>query len=530
MDEETIITNESFFDKLRQLLNEDLGGVYLILKDKDIKDLNRLKNDLAHLVANLKREEEMESFMNLLACFLWKQEAMSIMDKPNNIKDEKLSQMLESAPKSIKSGNSKEFNQIAARLKGKGQVMVDERQVYDKVFNFLDTKTLQYEKINRFIEANRGVKENIKIEKYLDLLQNMVKIFNNEEFLKVDWLLEELIDTKLIDTESYIKLDQIKNDIENAKREKCNLQANRLRLQTNSFNHKLKDTKAAESLKYFEKLPKGVMADFIEEINKTKGELNEIEQLKVKVEDFKKKNLGNSAAKNLKEVQIDSVIAEYENMMKAYGDLMYNSEKTETLLENLRNTIKAYCLLEGKEFLYEGKSLAVWEKICDSFLAENPLKSIMMTKIVSVRAFLDKVDTIKNWTKGTEKPDINNLRSHLKEAQKFQEEIDFQVEQNWAETLIKGIQSRQRDIEEPAGSGSIMLHELQSHIEYFKRAPVNLESILSKYKEKEKQALEFLRKIRLLSPAAISQKFDPLNKEYLSLGVVILEYDDISYA
>lgn len=82
------------------------------------------------------------------------------------------------------------------------------------------------------------------------------------------------------------------------------------------------------------------------------------------------------------------------------------------------------------------------------------------------------------------------------------------------------------DIDTPQGDG-IMLHELQSHIEYFKRATVNLDSILKKYQHKEKAALEFLKTIRQLTPMQFTKEFEFLNKEYQSLGVIILEYDDI---
>jgi hypothetical protein len=82
------------------------------------------------------------------------------------------------------------------------------------------------------------------------------------------------------------------------------------------------------------------------------------------------------------------------------------------------------------------------------------------------------------------------------------------------------------DIDQPHGDG-IMLHELQSHIEYFKRATVNLDSILKKYQHKEKAALEFLKTIRQLTPMQFCKEFEFLNKEYQNLGVIILEYDDI---
>ncbi len=108
-----------------------------------------------------------------------------------------------------------------------------------------------------FIEINRGVKKSDMVEKYLDLLEDVVKVFNNNDFLKCEWLIEELLDMKLSDVKIFHKLQQIKTNIENAKREKCNLEANRMRVSSSQkaecdFNHvkelmRFKDTKAQES-------------------------------------------------------------------------------------------------------------------------------------------------------------------------------------------------------------------------------------------------------------------------------------------
>ena len=85
---------------------------------------------------------------------------------------------------------------------------------------------------------------------------------------------------------------------------------------------------------------------------------------------------------------------------------------------------------------------------------------------------------------------------------------------------------RMSDIDSNSGD-SIMLHELQSHLEYFKRVPLDLEKDFNKYQMKEKNALEFLKIIRQLSTSQLAREFDFLNKEYQNLNVVILEFEDI---
>jgi hypothetical protein len=405
-----------------------------ILKEKEIKDLAKLKKDLTALTVALDRVSEMEPFMNLLANFLWRQEAKTIMNKAIAMKDEKLSEFLGSAPKEIKMASSKEFEDICEKLKGKGQLCVDERAVYEKLVEFLEADKLPMAKVSRFVDANRAEHgKNPKIEKYLDLLFNVSKIFNNQEFMKVDWLSEELKDLRFGETKTYWKLQDITRGIENAKREKFNLQANRIRvssLQATKYDllkiqdmPKLKESKAQECIKTFGDLPDLINLDFQEEISLTRSELLELDKLNKTIEAMKKKLLENINKDKLKSV--DSSVTEYTALLATYQSVNYSSDKTESLIEILYTAIKAKCLLDEIQFGVDGKSISVWESIAQKLSQENVLKGQMMSKTVQVRAFINKVENIKSWTKGTNKYDLATFQKQLKEVQKFSGLIDF---------------------------------------------------------------------------------------------------------
>ena len=384
-----------------------------------------------------------------------------------------------------------------------------------------------------FVEINRNVKKCENIEKYLDLLDDVTRVFENNDFLKCEWLIEELMDMKLSEVKTYHRLQATKTNIENAKREKCNLEANRMRVSNLQkslidYNHvkeivRFKDTKAQESLKCFNELPDLIKKDFIEEINIINKELKQIDGFSHCIDALSKKLSAGIAENNL---NLDNMIKEFNSILNNYQLSNYGSEKTDNMIEDVYNTLKGGCLLENKEFGIDGKSINTWENVISRIAMNHPLRGQMNQKTVQVRAFINKVENIKAWSKGSEKYDIASFKRQLNEVKKFSEHIDFNSDLNWAETLIKGIESRMGDIDSHSGD-SIVLHELQSHLEYFKRVPLDLEKDFNKYQMKEKNALEFLKIIRQVSTAQLAREFDFLNKDYQNLNVIILEFEDI---
>ena len=171
-----------------------------------------------------------------------------------------------------------------------------------------------------FVEINRNVKKCEGIEKYLDLLDDVTKVFENNDFLKCEWLIEELMDMKLSEVKIYHRLQATKTNIENAKREKCNLEANRMRVSNLQkslidYNHvkeivRYKDTKAQESLKCFNELPDLIKKDFIEEINIINKELKQIDGFSHCIDALSKK-LSAGIAEN--DLNLDNMIKEFNS-------------------------------------------------------------------------------------------------------------------------------------------------------------------------------------------------------------------------
>lgn len=170
---------------------------------------------------------------------------------------------------------------------------------------------------------------------------------------------------------------------------------------------------------------------------------------------------------------LESTIVKYKSIIAKYCSNNYSSDKTEDLIENFYTLLKACCLLNGTTFGTDGNSLAVWESIVEKlpYDKDSIIKNQMLAKTVHVRAFITKVENIKSLNSSKQnKYDLEYFQKHLKDIKKYSDLIDFNTELLWADSLVKGIETRMRDIDEPSDGKGIMLHELQSHIEFFKRS------------------------------------------------------------
>ena len=121
---------------------------------------------------------------------------------------------------------------------------------------------------------------------------------------------------------------EITHNIENAKREKCNLQANRIRVSNmqkslcdnpifhNKQIQRIKLSKVIECLKCFNELPCNIREDFTDEIEIINKEIDENQTLLLKVEDLIKK-----FTKKIDDNTLDlenEAIKEYYEISKVY--------------------------------------------------------------------------------------------------------------------------------------------------------------------------------------------------------------------
>ena len=142
MDEELLTKEEVILNmgKPTQNLYEELLDVLaqdetsFVLKDKEIKDISKLIKDLTDMSVNLNRQEEMEKYLNLLKTFIWRQKARIQVNKAFN--EDKLNEMLTTAPEDLRNTQCDEIDLLSKKINGKGQTVVEEKQIFEKVCEF----------------------------------------------------------------------------------------------------------------------------------------------------------------------------------------------------------------------------------------------------------------------------------------------------------------------------------------------------------------------------------------------------------
>lgn len=346
-------------------------------------------------------------------------------------------------------------------------------------------------------------------------------------------------------------------------------------------NERLDVQKARDMLAEIASLPQGLQSKFEQLQTELTDKSAAVDKLRSKTKEIRTKllKLKPSTGKS------DGIITEFEKLIKDFVHLEFSSDELRRDLEKLLHLLKAFALLDGKSYDGQSRNFDAWKSLYDNIKEfGGSMACALEMKIKEGKIFLKTMEKIKSCdrTKGTHSttggkvdkdslPNLLEAEDLLRHVQIHCKEIEFTAERTLLETMIDSVQKKLKlfGIEvveshqevlpaDPAKSddddmdeivnrvlskglpyrriipevkfepaGQVMLHDLNSAMDFFKRTPLNLKTEASILSDIEKKGLDFVQKVRELPPEQFLAKRDEMKQIYQSLGVRVFEWDDM---
>lgn len=431
-----------------------------------------------------------------------------------------------------------ELNSKAVTSNSSGEDL--EKEIHSALKNFFDSSDLTgdgLDTLKRYVERMRKRPGSEKITRMLDLADKAVDLYEKGVLNDCDQLIEAMFEMKFYGTKTFGYIEELQNNGDRLKNDTAAINQNITRykkwldknkgtswLTLMREGHKVEVSTARELIALVSSLSDTIKKSYSSVVETMVARIDALDKLKNKVKDLKNKY------SKLKHVagKAEGAVSDLEKTAKEYCQLDLGCEDFKKELENCCWMVKAFCALDGKTYDGSSKTLDGWKKIMDN-IGEwaDTLVHAMDKKYQIAKHFVREVEKMRQLSgqpkANKEKlPSLNEADTLLKELFKHCKEMDLNTERNFMEGIVNNVQSKLKvfQTDQP-----IMLHDLQTSLDYLKRAPLNLKEETSEYLDTEKRAGEFLQRVRELSPEQFVQKQSDLQVMYSGLGVKVLEWE-----
>lgn len=391
--------------------------------------------------------------------------------------------------------------------------------------------------LKRYVDRMRKRPGNDKSTRILDLAEKVIDLYEKGVLNDCDQLIEGMFEMKFYGTKTFSYIEELQSNGDRLKNDTASINQGISRhkkwmdknkgtswLTLMREGHKVGVPKARELIALVSSLSDTIKKSYASVVETMVARIDAVEKLKIKVRELKNKY------SKLKHVagKADNAVVDLEKTAKEYCQLDLGCEDFKKELENCCWMVKAYCALDGKAYDGSSKTLEGWKKIMDN-IGEwgDTLVHAMDKKYQIAKLFIKEVEKMKQ-VSGQPKankeklPNLSEAENFLRELFKHCKEMDLNAEKGYMEGIVNNVQAKLKliQMDQP-----IMLHELQTSLDYLKRAPLNLKIEVSEYLNTEKKAGEFLQRVRELSPEQFVQKQSDLQLMYADLGVKVLEWE-----
>ena len=443
------------------------------------------------------------------------------------------------APASVRS--TEVFRDISAHCT---ESHSNDRDVYNTVYEYMNKHEDigdWYEGLQTYIhQIRQSDHQHDKTDRIVSAVDKLLHVYRSGDFTECDNVIEQLFELKFYDTKVFKYIEETQKTVDKVKREVQSVQAsfnksskvvdkskNKCMLSYMRELDKPDLSKMKDLLTQINLLPASVKSVHTEFIKSLRSRIEVTDKFKIKIRDVKNKYSKNKIVTG----KVDSLVTEFDRLVKEYCSLDIGCSEYRKDIEKYSWMVKANCVLEGKVYDDSSKTIEGWKKIIDHIKDwGGPLTTLMESKVEQALSFVKEVDRVKHAGASHSKSDRDKLLTLqdadtlLKEVNKNCKEIDINNEKIYIETIITGVQNKLKHIN---SDNITMLHDLQNCLEYCKRSPLNLKDELSIILEKEKKAIEFLQRVRELSPESFKQKQEDLQSTYNDLGIKVLEWEDM---
>ena len=504
--------------------------------------LHRNKIRIAELCNKLKlKDEALKHALEKIDMVCWLQEASNLLASPLTDSSE-LEELHSRAPKAIY--YHLVYIALANRLTKTVQspkLEIIEKDVHAALcayFNRGEDILECKDEIKKFIERTRKKSHSEKIERLLSVTENLLRLYEKSDMADCDSVIEDLFELKFHSTIAFHFVEVLQKNIEKLRREIAILSAPRPNKSAEKANkHKgalfiMRElerpevSRARELIVQINQLPNGVKETYSEVEENLKSKVEAVDKFRGKMKDLKTKY----QKFKLVTGKVDTLVSEFEKLVKEYCQLDFGCDEYRREIEKYSWMVKANCALEGKPYDGSGKSIESWKKLLENVKEWGGTLTIALeNKLQFAKGFVREVDKLKAALNNprTDKEKLLTLKEAeelLKELNKNCREIDIGPEKNILEGIVAGVQAKLKLLQP---GHQLFLHELVNCMDFLKRAALNLKEEISPLTEIEKKASEFLQRVRELSPEQFIQKQFEFQGIYESLGVKVVEWEDM---
>lgn len=541
--EEMEIEGESFLDKAKRGIESSYNTG---LKERDFKEIKRLRGEILDLCNDLKyKDNSLRQVLKSIESLEWVQKSKSVLKKHSADKEDFL-ELVSSVPQELKP--SQLFTQVLDRSTGKIRI-ADEADIHATLSEYLDQAEVENskDKLIEFAVCCRKVSTSERSERMFNLVFSIIEMFEERKFEDSESIVEQMFDMKFYDTKTFVRIEEIQGIIEKAKKTKGSITANKNKLNRSLEAIEAKDIQSHEMIKsvsrmtieeakkvlnQLEDIYEKVGGDHQDYINKLTGFIDDAKHSEKDLLAFKKKFPIEQLGEGFEGKKLEKLNESFTTLVRKYVKHHFSIPEVDEEIQKYSWMIKALDLLDPQSS--PSKNITAWSKVLkniDDGSGESTLKIAeeMKNKIERARVFDRAVKELKassgkNKEKGILLKDIQEM---LRDAEENLSQFDLGSSKNYLESVVKGVNER---LDSLNTKPQLSLSELQGHLEYFKKTPLDLDSQISEFVELEKRASEFMEGVRTLSAGRFIDQRERLQDQYDNLGIIIEEWEEMNTA
>ena len=550
-----VVQNLTF--KLKNMLSDRLG-------QEAVDQLESSLLKIRHCCEKLSLDDpELNTFIAKLESVIWKNKADDLLQRGEESEDQ-LVKLLQETPKDIMAQGCREYSQIKERVHAIEAAQSNEKRIVEKLEQYWDDEQLHLKisEIKRFVEETKSYILNKKIERKLEVLEQVARALQNLSSAKnKEDLVDEMSDLKLQGTKVFQKLSTVAKSAEKAEKQVSWLKQNKKKLQKYRETAlspsvrvllempKMKISQAREIQVFLKGLPQALRTtEYDAELKSLEQEIHQLASVGQEAE-YLLKQFSRQKFLELKygAEEVRTCIDKLRGIVKSLFEANYKDEAIEAKLAELDLLVKSACLLDRSIDPALKRDISSWESTLKALKEwskddqRNGLMKAIVGKMKKAEKIMMEVHRMRQYesqfaqagtkafssrvvTRQNKMASIEEARVLLKSYNEECQEIELEDTSNYLKTVIDSCAERLAN----ARASQTAVSELAHIQEQLKKTPLNVEAFAFELSEKIAKANDFVKRVKSLSTDALASEMNQLREDYLDIGVKLPDFEKLS--
>ena len=563
LDQDALVNDEELSDvlqrgtfRLKDMLDENISASVVRMLEERAEKVKVLMHKIGL------EDPELYSFLGKLDAVVWRHRAKEVLNKNEENEDE-LVKLLQDTPKDIVAEGCKEYSQIKERVHAIQAAQSNEKRIVDKLDQYWedDHLHLKIPEIRAFVEETKSYILKKKIERKLEVLEQVALALQNVSSAKnKEDLVDEMSDLRLQGTKVFQKLSAIAKASEKAEKQVAWIRLNKKKLQKYRESAlspsvrvlidmpRMKLSQAKEIHTFLKGLPSALRTEYDEDIKALDSELHTLHQVSQEAETLLKQFPRQKFldAKYTSE-EARGCMDRLRSIVKKLFDTNYKDETIESKLSELDLLVKSASLLDRSIDPTLKRDISSWESTHKALKEwskddqKNGLMKAIVLKLKKAEKIMMEVHRMRQYesqfaqagskqittkllTRQNKMPTVEEAKALLASYEEGCQEIELEDTSNYLRSLVRGCEERIAH----ATSHSSSIGDLVTLLEQLKKTPLNVEALTTELNERVGKGHEFVKKVKGLTPEALSSEMGQLRDEYTKLGVKVPDFERLS--